>query len=115
MHCETDKCGDACDCISREDKGRSLRSCPVKKLKIKEFRGTNRELEMIEHFLKSFPCLTETEIYARDNGPTELKVRKDFERANERIKLYDELYTSHVNFLMAHSLINCLQNREPNS
>ncbi|CAA7039042.1 unnamed protein product [Microthlaspi erraticum] len=34
-HYVTDKCGDACDCITREDKGRSLKSCPVKKIEIK--------------------------------------------------------------------------------
>ncbi|XP_010512119.1 PREDICTED: F-box/LRR-repeat protein At3g58930-like isoform X2 [Camelina sativa] len=34
LHYETDKCGDACDCISREDKGHSLTSCPVKMLEI---------------------------------------------------------------------------------
>ncbi|CDY29185.1 BnaA06g25720D [Brassica napus] len=68
LHHVTDKCGDVCDCISREDKGRSLLSCPVKKLEIREFQGTVREKEMIRHFLESFPCLDDMEVYANQNG-----------------------------------------------
>ncbi|KAL0866240.1 hypothetical protein Bca101_045358 [Brassica carinata] len=34
VHRVTDKCGDVCDCISREDKGLSLKLCPVKVMKI---------------------------------------------------------------------------------
>ena len=74
----TDKCGDVCDCISREDKGRSLASCPVKKLQIRGFGGTVREKEMIRHFLESFPCLDEMEVYADQNGndPTNVEVNR---------------------------------------
>ena len=74
----TDKCGDVCDCISREDKGRSLLSCPVKKLEIREFQGTVREKEMIRHFLESFPCLDEMEVYADDQKATNLEVNRIF-------------------------------------
>ncbi|KAJ4897085.1 F-box/LRR-repeat protein [Raphanus sativus] len=74
LHHVTEKCGDVCDCIPREDdKGRSLSSCPVKKLEIRGFKGTVREKEMIRHFLESFPCLDEMEVYAsadNQNDPT---------------------------------------------
>ncbi|KAG2293691.1 hypothetical protein Bca4012_005220 [Brassica carinata] len=80
LHHVTDKCGDACDCITREDKGRSLSSCPVKKLQIRGFKGTVREKEMIRHFLESFPCLDEMEVYAagqnNDNDPTNVEVNR---------------------------------------
>ncbi|KFK35124.1 hypothetical protein AALP_AA5G239700 [Arabis alpina] len=62
LHFKTDKCGDACDCITREDKGRSLICCPVKKLEINGFRGTTKESGMIRHFMDSFPCLKEMEL-----------------------------------------------------
>ncbi|XP_018515200.1 putative F-box protein At3g58950 isoform X2 [Brassica rapa] len=78
LHYVTDKCGDVCDCISREDKGRSLLSCPVKKLEIREFQGTVREKEMIRHFLESFPCLDEMEVYADDQKATNLEVNRIF-------------------------------------
>ncbi|CAF2088486.1 BnaA06g25620D [Brassica napus] len=78
LHYVTDKCGDVCDCISREDKGRSLLSCPVKKLEIREFQGTVREKEMIRHFLESFPCLDEMEVYADDQNATNLEVNRIF-------------------------------------
>jgi hypothetical protein len=74
LHSVTDKCGDACDCISREDKGRSLISCPVKKLEVRGFRGTIREKEMIRHFLEYFPCLDEMEIDAEENDSTNFEV-----------------------------------------
>ncbi|EOA23612.1 hypothetical protein CARUB_v10016812mg [Capsella rubella] len=74
LHYVTDKCRDACDCISREDKGRSLISCPVKKLQVRGFRGTVREKEMIRHFLEYFPCLDEMEIDAENNVSTNFEV-----------------------------------------
>ncbi|KAG7561376.1 F-box-like domain superfamily [Arabidopsis thaliana x Arabidopsis arenosa] len=76
LHNVTDKCGDACDCISREDKGGSLLSCPVKKLHVRGFRGTIREKEMIRHFLESFPCLEEMEIDAEENDSTNVELPK---------------------------------------
>ncbi|CAH2060484.1 unnamed protein product [Thlaspi arvense] len=36
LHRVTDKCGDSCICISPEEKGRSLVSCPVKRLETRE-------------------------------------------------------------------------------
>nr|VDC94774.1 unnamed protein product [Brassica oleracea] len=79
LHHVTDKCGDVCDCISREDKGHSLSSCPVKKLQIRGFKGTVREKEMIRHFLESFPCLDEMEVYADESDnddPTNVEVNR---------------------------------------
>ncbi|XP_024012973.1 LOW QUALITY PROTEIN: F-box protein At3g59000 [Eutrema salsugineum] len=73
VHHVTDKCGDACDCITREDKGRSLTSCPVKVLEIRGFSGTMKEMAMIKHFLDYFPSLKEMEIYVEEDGPTQLK------------------------------------------
>ncbi|KAG7634935.1 F-box domain [Arabidopsis suecica] len=69
VHCVAADCGDACTCISREEKGRSLASCPVKRLEIREFQGTLREMEMIKHFYYCFLCLKEMEIYVKDGRP----------------------------------------------
>ena len=49
LHYVTDKCGDACGCISREDKGRSLTSCPVKVIEIKGFQGKKKEMHMLTY------------------------------------------------------------------
>jgi len=71
LHHVTDKCGDACACVSREEKGRSLKSCPVKVLEIKEFQGTMKEMHMIKHFLDYLPCLKEMKIsYMKKNDHT---------------------------------------------
>ncbi|ESQ44192.1 hypothetical protein EUTSA_v10006398mg [Eutrema salsugineum] len=104
LHYVTDKCGDACDCIYRdcipqEDRGRSLRSCPVKKLEIYEFGGTIRELEMIRHFLKYFRCLKEMKIYAEEDSPTLFKDPEIVERVGKMMYLYNRLYTCNVQFL----------------
>jgi len=102
----TNKCGDACDYVSREDKGRSLVSCPVKKLQIKGFRGTIRELEMIKHFLYSFRCLEKVEIYAEEKGRTrtDLEVPGMFELIARMLRLYNEFYSCDVQFLVRSSL-----------
>ncbi|EOA25169.1 hypothetical protein CARUB_v10018481mg [Capsella rubella] len=98
LHYVTDKCGDACDCISREDKGRSLISCPVRKLQIERLQRTKRELEMIKHFLESFRCVKEVEIYAEENNLVDyLQVPREFE-------LFNELYSCDVRFLARGSL-----------
>ncbi|CAA0387330.1 unnamed protein product [Arabidopsis thaliana] len=105
-HFVTNKCGDACDYVSREDKGRSLVSCPVKKLQIKGFRGTIRELEMIKHFLYSFRCLEKVEIYAEEKGRTrtDLEVPGMFELIARMLRLYNEFYSCDVQFLVRSSL-----------
>ncbi|ESQ51021.1 hypothetical protein EUTSA_v10022609mg [Eutrema salsugineum] len=94
LHYVTDKCGDVCDCISREDKGRSLLSCPVKKLQIKGFQGTVREKEMIRHFLESFPCLEEMEVYAKENDPPNFEEARIFKIV--ACKVHEEVTTEIV-------------------
>ncbi|CAH8277408.1 unnamed protein product [Arabidopsis lyrata] len=74
FHYVTDKCGDACDCVSREGKGRSLTSCPIKVLEIKGFQGTMKDMNIIKHFLDYFPCLKEIKIYMEENDTTQLRV-----------------------------------------
>ncbi|XP_010504857.1 PREDICTED: F-box/LRR-repeat protein At3g58930-like [Camelina sativa] len=100
FHYVTDKCGDACDCIPREDKGRSLISSPVKKLEIRGFRGTMREINMIGHFLRSFKCLEEMGIFAEENGPTNFENPGAFEYVDKILKLYNELSSCDVYFLV---------------
>ncbi|CAA7053883.1 unnamed protein product [Microthlaspi erraticum] len=107
VHHVTDGCGDACDCNYRRDKGRSLRSCPVKYIQIQGFRGTMKEMRMIEHFLDYFPCLKEMRIYVEENGPTPL--RDDFEASElvvEMIEDYKDMYDCKVKLLMTDYLVN---------
>ncbi|CAA7039040.1 unnamed protein product [Microthlaspi erraticum] len=99
-HYVTDKCGDACDCISREDKGRSLKSCPVKKIEIKSLRGTEREMEMVKHFLESFPCLKEMEMHVEDEDKlSRYEDPINFEYIVKMVDLYNGLSSCHVRFL----------------
>ncbi|CAH8269100.1 unnamed protein product [Arabidopsis lyrata] len=94
LHYVTEKCGDACVCISREDKGRSLISCPVKKLQVSGFRGTIREKEMIRHFLEYFPCVDEMEIDAEEDDSTNFEVPRILKIV--AYKLYDVVSTEIV-------------------
>ncbi|XP_018440703.1 F-box/LRR-repeat protein At3g58930 [Raphanus sativus] len=94
LHCVTDKCGDACPCISREDKGRSLRSCPVNRLEIQGFRATMKEMNMIKHFLDYFPSLKRLDVLIEDHEPTQLRNRELSNCVKEMFKLYNELYPS---------------------
>ncbi|CAN6935394.1 unnamed protein product [Brassica oleracea] len=92
VHRVTDKCGDACDCISREDKGLSLKLCPVKVMNIYGFRGTMKEMAMMKHFLDYFPCLKEMRIYAEENNnPTRLGNHEVCKRVLEMFQLYSKL------------------------
>ncbi|XP_020880546.1 putative F-box protein At3g58820 isoform X1 [Arabidopsis lyrata subsp. lyrata] len=99
LHHVTDKCGDACDCISREDKGRSLTSCPVKMLEIRGFRGTMKEMTMIKHFLVYFPCLKEMNIYVEENDPTELRVPEVSKCIMQMMEEYNKLSSCNVELL----------------
>ncbi|XP_018442766.1 F-box protein At3g59000 [Raphanus sativus] len=93
MHLVTDKCGDVCDCISREDKGLSLKLCPVKVMKIHGFQGTVEEMAMIKHFLEYFACLKEMEVYPEENNnPTQL----GNQRVLEMFELYNKLSSCNV-------------------
>lgn len=95
MHRVTDKCGDVCCCISREDKGLSLTLCPVKVMKVHGFQGTMEEMAMIKHFLDYFPCLKEMEVYAAEenNNPTRVGGNQ---RVLEMFELYNKLSSCNV-------------------
>ncbi|KAL1189770.1 F-box protein [Cardamine amara subsp. amara] len=109
---ETDKCGDACDCISREDKGHSLTSCPVKILEIQGFQGTMKEMTMIKHFLEYFPCLKEMEIYVAENEPTALRVPEVSKFIVQMIEDYTKLSSCNVQLLVRDNLYkNWIANR----
>ncbi|XP_020874866.1 F-box/LRR-repeat protein At5g38396-like isoform X2 [Arabidopsis lyrata subsp. lyrata] len=97
LHYVTDKCGDACDCVTREEKGRSLTSCPVKVLEIKRFQGTMKEMHMIKHFLDYFPRLKEIKIYIDENSITP-EVSKVIA---ERMELYNKLSNCNVQLLVS--------------
>ncbi|XP_010469219.2 PREDICTED: putative F-box protein At3g58820 [Camelina sativa] len=101
LHHATDKCGDACDCISREDKGHSLTSCPVKMLEIQGFQGTMKEMKMIKHFLDYFPCLKKMEIYIEENDPTVLRIPEVCKRTLQMIEDYNKSSSCDVELLLS--------------
>ncbi|KAL1209165.1 putative F-box protein [Cardamine amara subsp. amara] len=100
LHHVTDKCGDACDCVSREDKGRSLTSCPVNVLEIPRFRGTMKEMHMIKHFLEYFPCLKDIKICIMENDPSQLGVPEECQVIAE-MELYEKLSSCNVQLLVS--------------
>ncbi|KAL9295460.1 putative F-box protein [Arabidopsis thaliana] len=100
LHNVTDKCGDACDCISREDKGRSLTSCPVKMLEIRGFRGTMKEMTMMKHFLDYFLCLKAMNIYVEENDPTELRFPEVSKCIMQMMEEYNKLSSCNVELLV---------------
>ncbi|KAG7543050.1 FBD domain [Arabidopsis thaliana x Arabidopsis arenosa] len=89
LHHVTDKCGYACDCVSQEDKGHSVTSCPVKVLEVKGFR-TIKEMHMIKHFMNYFSCLKETNIYIEENGSRQLRVPQVSEVIAEMMEHYEK-------------------------
>ncbi|CAN6922551.1 unnamed protein product [Brassica oleracea] len=100
VHHVTNQCGDACDCIHKKQKGRSLKSCPVKVFVIRGFTGTVKEINMIEHFLDYFPCLKKMNIYVDEDVPTPLKYDRRFaERILEMIEEFDYSYSCSVQLL----------------
>ncbi|CAA7016731.1 unnamed protein product [Microthlaspi erraticum] len=99
LHHVTDKCGDACPCISWEDKGRSLTSCPVKMIEIQGFRGTMKEMTMIKHFLDYLPCLKLMKIYIEEHEPTQLRNREVSNLVLEMFELYNKLSSCDVQLL----------------
>ncbi|XP_010485636.1 PREDICTED: F-box/LRR-repeat protein At3g03030-like [Camelina sativa] len=97
VHHVTDKCGEACDCIYRKEKGRSLKSCPVKVIQIKEFRETMKEMHLIEHFLDNFPCLKEMKICSEEYGPSQLRTDPEVcDLILDMIEEYKDLYSCDV-------------------
>ncbi|XP_006292522.2 putative F-box protein At3g58860 [Capsella rubella] len=98
LHNVTGKCGDVCDCISRKKKGRSLMSCPVKKIQVQGFRGTIRETHMIKHFLDYCPNLEEMEIIVEEKEATLFEIPKWLELVEDTLMHYNEMSTCTVNF-----------------
>ncbi|CAA7024405.1 unnamed protein product [Microthlaspi erraticum] len=94
IHDVTDKCGDACPCISREDRGLSLKSCPVNRLEIHNFQGTMKEMAMIKHFLEYFPSLKRFDVFVEDDEPTQLRNTELFNCVVEMFKIYNKLSPS---------------------
>ncbi|KAH0932546.1 hypothetical protein HID58_009663 [Brassica napus] len=93
-HYVTDKCGDACPCISREDKGSSLRSCPVNRIEIQGFLATMKEMTLIKHFLDYFPSLKRLDAVVEDNEPTQLRNPELSKCVTEMFGLYNKLHPS---------------------
>ncbi|KAG7649396.1 F-box domain [Arabidopsis thaliana x Arabidopsis arenosa] len=100
LHHVTDKCGNACDCVSREVKGRSLTTCPIKLLEIKGFQGTTKEMHVIKHFLEYFPCLREIKIHMEENGPTQLRVPEVSQFIAEMMEHYAKSSSCNVELLV---------------
>ncbi|CAA7024411.1 unnamed protein product [Microthlaspi erraticum] len=94
IHDVTDKCGDACPCISREDRGLSLKSCPVNRLEIQEFRGTMKEMVIIKHFLDFLPSLKRFDVFVEDDEPTQLRNAELSNCVVEMFALYGKLFPS---------------------
>ncbi|CAH2063609.1 unnamed protein product [Thlaspi arvense] len=108
LHHVTDACGDVCDCIPREDKGRSLTSCPVKRIEIECFIGTMREITMINHFLDYFPCLMEIVIAVEEYSPTQLHVPEIADLKAQMLKLYNKSVRCNVKIMVCESLLRKL-------
>ena len=104
FHHVTAKCGDACDCVSRQDRGRSLTSCPLKILEIKGLQGTMKEMNIVKHFLEYFPCLREIKIYMEESDPTQLKVTEGSQVIAEKMEINNKLSSCNIQLL----LIGCL-------
>ena len=100
MHHVTEKCRNACDCVSQEEKGRSLTSCQVKVLEIKGFQGTTKEMHTIKHFLEHFPCLREIKIHMEENGPTQLRVPEVSQYIAEMMEHYEKSSSCNVQLLV---------------
>ncbi|XP_010417389.1 PREDICTED: F-box protein At3g03040-like [Camelina sativa] len=104
VHYVTDKCGDACSCIYRKDKGSSLTTSPVKVVKVRGFGVTMKELHMVEHFLDYFPCLKEMNLYIEEHTLTQLGKNPQVSEILEMIEEYKELYSCKVRLYVSHTL-----------
>ncbi|CAA7016732.1 unnamed protein product [Microthlaspi erraticum] len=104
LHHVTNKCGDACPCIPREDKGGSLTSCPVKKIVIQGFRGTMKEMTMIKHLLDYLPSLEEMDVFIDEDDPTQLRNREVSDLVLEMFELYNISSSCDVQLLVSEAL-----------
>ncbi|ESQ44195.1 hypothetical protein EUTSA_v10006456mg [Eutrema salsugineum] len=104
LHTVTERCGYVCDCISRKNKGRFLKSCHVKKIQIQDFRGTPREMGMIKHFLDYLPSLKEMVIVAEENEATFFEIPKWLDIIEDTLKHYNETSRCNV-FFRVHAFL----------
>lgn len=100
LHSITDACGDVCVCLSKWNKGLSLMSCHVKKMRILGFRGTIREVHMIKHFLDHLPSLKEMEIVVEENEDTMFDIPKWLDIVGETLMHFNETSSCNVIFWM---------------
>ncbi|KAF8046370.1 hypothetical protein N665_3764s0001 [Sinapis alba] len=98
LHSISDTCGDVCVCLSKWNKGWSLMTCHVKKIRILGFRGTIREVHMIKHFLDYLPSLKELEIVAEEYEDTLFDVPKWLELVEETLRYFNEKSSCNVIF-----------------
>ncbi|KAL0756451.1 hypothetical protein Bca101_094119 [Brassica carinata] len=108
LHVVTETCGDVCDCIPREDKGRSITSCQVKRIEIEGFIGTMRETTMISHFLEYFPCLEELLITVEGNCPRQFDVPEATDFRAQMLELYYKSLSCNVKLHGCESLLRKL-------
>ncbi|CAN6905260.1 unnamed protein product [Brassica oleracea var. botrytis] len=108
LHVVTETCGDVCDCIPREDKGRSITSCQVKRIEIEGFIGTMRETTMISHFLEYFPCLEELLITVEGNCPRQFDVPEATGFRAQMLELYYKSLSCNVKLHGCESLLRKL-------
>ncbi|KFK35125.1 hypothetical protein AALP_AA5G239800 [Arabis alpina] len=104
LHVVTDTCGDVCDCISRENKGRSLVSCTVKRIVIQWFIGAMREITMIHHFMDYFPCLKQIVVSFKRYGPTKLDVPEVTDLKVQMMELFEKSFICNVEISVCESL-----------
>lgn len=100
LHSITDECGDVCVCLSKRNKGWSLMSCHVNKIRILGFRGTIREVHMIKHFLDYLPSLKELEIVVEEKEDTMFGIPKWLDIVEETLKHFNETSSCNVIFWM---------------
>lgn len=100
LHSITDECGDVCVCLSKRNKGWSLMSCHVNKIRILGFRGTIREMHMIKHFLDYLPSLKELEIVVEEKEDTMFGIPKWLDIVEETLKHFNETSSCNVIFWM---------------
>jgi len=72
----------------------------VKKLEIRGFRGTMKEMTMIKHFLVYFLCLKEMNIYVEEYDPTELRFPQVSKVIIQMMEEYNKLSSCNVQLLI---------------
>ncbi|CAN6833649.1 unnamed protein product [Brassica oleracea var. botrytis] len=81
VHRVTDRCGDACVCVAKEEEVCCLSTCQVKVLKVSGYRGTRRELNQMKHFLGNLKCLETVKVGVEvENHREDKNVNKNYQR-----------------------------------